>query len=127
MPNPTSIAGVIRERLRELGCAWCKGPIGETEPVTEVCMRLIHDSPCLIEFDTFTHSEHDPDSLASHLRTSVVNTIKDDEPVMWGEWIGREPDEKYETKEVRWGGLSSYERHTVERQSDGRLVGGYDL
>lgn len=121
-----SIAKVIRDRLRDLGCAWCMDPIGETEPASEVCMRLVHDSPCLIEFDTFTHSTFDS-SLETNLRTSVVNTIKDDELVIWGEWLGREPDEKYRTEEVRWSDLSSYERHTVERQSDGRLVGGYPL
>lgn len=132
--------------MRELGCGWCANPIRDGQAVTEVAERLLHDSPCLKEFDIWTRQssterfeiteagrraleeeeeeELPPLPLEQQLRKSIeLGRIRDDDPVEWGEWIkGR-----YEKEAVRWGDLSCYERHTVERDESGKLVGGYPI
>jgi hypothetical protein len=68
-----------------------------------------------------------PIPLEQSLRKSVeLGRIQDDELVEWGQWVDSDtPNERYEKEMVRWGDLSCYERHTVEREADGKLVGGY--
>jgi hypothetical protein len=109
-------------------CLWChKANAGAA--TVDAAGEKIHAVPCGQEFDEFTREQSPlpPPPLEQSLRKSLeLGRVRDDDDVLWGEWIDSDtPNERYEYEPVKWRDLSCYERHTVERQPDGRLVGGY--
>jgi hypothetical protein len=121
-----------KERLEKLVCAFCSTPITGDVAVV-IAMKPVHPS-CAKEFEAWVYGEEKesapatpPVPLEQQLRKSIeLGRIQDDELVSWGQWVDEDtPNERYEYEQVRWADLSVYERHTVERQPDGRLVGGY--
>jgi hypothetical protein len=114
-----------RIRDRDRRCAWCAKPIDAAAAV-EAAGEKIHADPCAKEFESFT-SPAPIIPLEQQLRKSIeLGRIQDNDLVAWGQWVDEDtPNERYEYEQVKWSELSVYERHTVERQPDGRLVGGY--
>ena len=136
-----------RERAARHLCAWCREEIRNGQFTAVVALETVHDC-CAREFNAWAANSSQPTveqprkaspkappatavpvPLELQLRKSLeLGRIQDDESVLWGEWVDEDtPNERYEYEPVRWGDLSVYERHTVERQSDGKLVGGYPL
>jgi hypothetical protein len=115
----------VAEKARS--CTWCSKPIAGA-PVVEAAAETIHADPCGKEFSSFTEAAP-LIPLEQQLRKSIeLGRIRDDELVQWGEWVDEDtPNERYGYQPVRWAELSVYERHTVERQANGKLVGGYPL
>jgi hypothetical protein len=104
-------------------CAWCSEYLVEGKWV-EAAGERIHADPCLKEFDEFTRTSPaapapppPPVPLEQQLRKSLeLGRITNDTVVLWGEWVDQDtPNERYAYEEVKWGELSVYERHTVER------------
>lgn len=121
-----------RERLEKLVCAFCSKRITGNVAVV-IAMKPVHPS-CAKEFEAWVYGEGKepvtavpPVPLEQQLRKSIeLGRIQDEDLVEWGQWVDEDtPNERYEYEQVRWGALSVYERHTVERRPDGRLVGGY--